>query len=203
MAVNIVKKKTPQLESSHPADAALCVLSLDPSASTGIVVMNARGLSIHAEELDLSSIKNGSKMFNAGLIQRMDRMKKVYLRVVALIEEFKPQWGVVEGYATHGKFINYTQFELGAVVRSALYSRKLTMAEVSPTSLKKFAAGSGAAKKDQMRLAVYKKWGFENPSDNVVDAYALAKLGVCLAGWLDPATEYESEVVRQVLKAKE
>ena len=43
-------------------------------------------------------------------------------------------------------------------------------------TLKKFATGLGNAKKDQMLLGVYKRWGFEAPDDNVADAYALAKL---------------------------
>lgn len=43
-------------------------------------------------------------------------------------------------------------------------------------TLKKFATGKGQAKKDQMLLGIYKRWGFEAPDDNTADAFALSKL---------------------------
>jgi crossover junction endodeoxyribonuclease RuvC len=43
-------------------------------------------------------------------------------------------------------------------------------------TLKKYAAGKGNAKKQEMLLQIYKRWGLEFNDDNAADAYALARL---------------------------
>lgn len=182
MPVNIVKMKP-------------LLIALDVSASTGMIVMDSAGALVHKEEIELSKIKNDN-----GLIQRMERMKKLFLYTVDTIKKFEPKVLIVEGYATHGKFIQYQQFELGAVVRSAFYNRNIKIWEISPTALKKAVCDTGAAKKDQMRLAIYKKWAFEDKSDNVVDAYALARMGLCLQKWAEPGTVAEREVIEKIVK---
>ena len=48
--------------------------------------------------------------------------------------------------------------------------------KVPPMTLKKFAAGKGNAKKQEMLLQIYKRWGVEFTDDNAADAYALARL---------------------------
>lgn len=42
-------------------------------------------------------------------------------------------------------------------------------------TLKKIATGSGNGDKTKVALGVYKRWGFENPDDNVIDAFVLGK----------------------------
>lgn len=66
---------------------------------------------------------------------------------------------------------------------------------VPPTSLKKFTAGKGNVAKDQMMLAVFKKWGYEAPNSDQADAYALARLAACTIGSDQPRLAYEKEVV--------
>lgn len=70
--------------------------------------------------------------------------------------------------------------ELSATVRLAIYDyfddeRKYPL-KVPPMTLKKFAAGKGNAKKQEMLLQIYKRWGVEFNDDNAADAYALARL---------------------------
>ena len=48
--------------------------------------------------------------------------------------------------------------------------------KVPPMTLKKFAAGKGNAKKQEMLLQIYKRWGMEFSDDNAADSYALARL---------------------------
>ena len=43
-------------------------------------------------------------------------------------------------------------------------------------TLKKFAAGKGNAKKQEMLLQIYKRWGLEFTDDNAADAYSLGRL---------------------------
>lgn len=47
---------------------------------------------------------------------------------------------------------------------------------VPPMTLKKYAAGKGNAKKQEMLLQMYKRWGIEFNDDNAADSYALARL---------------------------
>lgn len=76
--------------------------------------------------------------------------------------------------------------ELGGLVKLELYRRLPHPVRyptvVSPSSLKKYATGSGSAavKKQQILLAVYKKWGEEFKDDNQADAYVLAKIAHAL-----------------------
>lgn len=71
--------------------------------------------------------------------------------------------------------------ELSALVRVTIYDyfddsiRKYPL-RVPPMTLKKFAAGKGNAKKQEMLLQIYKRWGIEFSDDNAADSYALARL---------------------------
>lgn len=54
--------------------------------------------------------------------------------------------------------------------------------EVSPTALKKFATGRGVATKADMRMAMFKRTGFDVADDNQVDAWWLRQVGLHLTG---------------------
>lgn len=47
---------------------------------------------------------------------------------------------------------------------------------IPPMTLKKYAAGKGNAKKQEMLMQIYKRWGIEFNDDNAADSYALARL---------------------------
>ena len=42
--------------------------------------------------------------------------------------------------------------------------------------------GSGTSKKEKVLLEVYKKWGFDAPTNNIADAFVLAKIGQAILG---------------------
>lgn len=48
--------------------------------------------------------------------------------------------------------------------------------QIPPMTLKKYAAGKGNAKKQEMLMQIYKRWGIEFNDDNAADSYALARL---------------------------
>lgn len=72
--------------------------------------------------------------------------------------------------------------ELSATVRLAIYDlfdegdQRRYPLKVPPMTLKKYAAGKGNAKKQEMLLQIYKRWGVEFNDDNAADSYALARL---------------------------
>lgn len=70
--------------------------------------------------------------------------------------------------------------ELSATVRVTIFDyfedhRRFPL-KVPPMTLKKYAAGKGNAKKQEMLLMMYKRWGVELTDDNAADAYALGRL---------------------------
>jgi crossover junction endodeoxyribonuclease RuvC len=93
--------------------------------------------------------------------------------------------------------------ELSATVRLAIYDmfdegdRKRYPLKVPPMTLKKYAAGKGNAKKQEMLLQIYKRWGVEFNDDNAADSYALARLvGGCAI------TEMEKAIIVQMSDPK-
>lgn len=72
--------------------------------------------------------------------------------------------------------------ELSATVRLAIFDffeegddRRFPL-KIPPMTLKKYAAGKGNAKKQEMLLQIYKRWGIEFNDDNAADSYGLARL---------------------------
>lgn len=66
--------------------------------------------------------------------------------------------------------------ELSATVKLTLWDKSILPLQIPPMTLKKYAAGKGNAKKQEMLLQIYKRWGVEFNDDNAADAYALARL---------------------------
>jgi hypothetical protein len=105
----------------------------------------------------------------------------------------------MEGYAQGSKFGREIAGELGGEVKSTL--RRMFAVPVCyptivpPTKLKKFTTDNGAAKKDQMMLAVYRKWGYEAPDNDEADAYALCRLAGAIVGAEPSLLAYEEAVV--------
>jgi Holliday junction resolvasome RuvABC endonuclease subunit len=72
-----------------------------------------------------------------------------------------------------------------------------TPLQIPPMTLKKYAAGKGNAKKQEMLLQIYKRWGIEFNDDNAADSYALARL----AGKISKG-EIEEAVAEQIKDPK-
>ena len=72
--------------------------------------------------------------------------------------------------------------ELSATVKLAIWDTftlndgPIFPLQVPPMTLKKYAAGKGNAKKQEMLLQIYKRWGLEFNDDNAADAYSLGRL---------------------------
>lgn len=87
--------------------------------------------------------------------------------------------------------------ELSALVKLAIYDyfdddTKFPVM-VPPMTLKKYAAGKGNAKKQEMLLQMYKRWGVEFNDDNAADSYALARLAADIF-----TDKVEESVVKQM-----
>lgn len=108
----------------------------------------------------------------------------------------------VEGYAYGAKYQRESLAELGGVMRRYLYLNKLQFWIIPPTSLKIFVTGTGRAKKNFMKKCTKDRWGLSFKSDDVCDAYGMARLGQTALQVLDGAMDLSQldSTERQVIE---
>src|SRR5699024_9229979 len=104
----------------------------------------------------------------------------------------------VEGfsYGSRGRGVSF-QFGLGHALRIELYKNNFNYLIVTPSQVKKYATGKGNTSKDNMILPIFKKWGFEHDSDNVRDAFVLAKIAEGIRAGVG-LTNYQKDVIKAV-----
>ena len=127
------------------------------------------------------------------------------VKQVAILDEvligLKPDLVVIEDYAFVQRATLQQSVEVGTCLRLACMRRGVSILVVAPTSLKKFVIGQGKGKKDMMRLHVFKRWNYEHECDDVVDAFALAQVGLAYMGEKPTTwTEKQLEVVKALHK---
>lgn len=139
-------------------------VGIDPSTKTGLVVLDEDGELWEAREIEKPG-KDPGRMYN--LIGSV--MELICDRDIVAIEGF--------GFASQSGFL------LGGIgwgLRMDMFHRDIQYCEVAPAALKKFTGCKGNAKKDELGVEIYKRWGFEHKSDNVRDAYVLAQIARAL-----------------------
>jgi len=146
----------------------LISVGLDLSTRTGFVALSDDPPKQFSDEL--STPKKG-----------FARLAWFRERVLKLLATYPPDLVVIEGYAFSGKFTNSFQYEIGSVVRMALYDAGIVWVDIPPTTLKA-SMGSGASKKEKILLEVFKRWGFDATTNNIADAFVLAKIGQAILG---------------------
>jgi Holliday junction resolvasome RuvABC endonuclease subunit len=87
--------------------------------------------------------------------------------------------------------------ELSATVKLTLWDKSILPLQIPPMTLKKYAAGKGNAKKQEMLLQIYKRYGVEFNDDNAADAYSLGRLASGAA--IDAV---EKEIVEKIKDVK-
>ncbi len=119
-------------------------------------------------------------------------------RVVELI---KPANLVaIEGYFFSEKYGNASELgELHGVLRCGLYEAGKKFVVVQPLWLKQYATGQTKATKDEIRLAVYKRWGIEEKTHDQVEAFVLAKIAASMIGFRKGTTAFQREVIEKVM----
>lgn len=172
-------------------------IGIDPSL-TGTAVCSLDPVNMTMPCIDTFSSKPAD-----GLVNRFERFGNL---VSEIFEEMPLENGAViaiEGYSFASKGGKaFDRVEFGALLRNQLLKLGVAVYEVPPSSLKLFAAGKGNADKTAMALAVFKRWGQELRDDNQVDAYALARMAACIAGFDQPQTDAQKRAIDSVLHGK-
>jgi len=145
------------------------IMGLDLSlCNTGVVVLDSELKIIYNETIKSKPQEDGTA-----------RIVMLGGKVLQKTQYYRQDLTVIEGPAFGMKNTNciWQLGELAGVVKQYLYLHEFKFIVIPPTQLKKFITGKGNAKKDQMMLAVYKKYGVEFADDHQCDAYALARMG--------------------------
>lgn len=144
------------------------VLGIDASTKTGLVFMD--GEEVHTRILSNAKLKGLVRL------QWISRNFNEYLDTHLDLD-----CAVIEGYAYANKYTLATLVEIGILLRLSLHSRGIPCYICPPSVLKKFCTGKGNSKKPELATAVAARWGYENPSDDVIDAYVLARIAQKMA----------------------
>ena len=136
--------------------------------------------------LDISTYVGLAKITGDGIVGKCvnfpnqrgwPRLQSIADEVSRVLDVWKPDNAVIEAYAIYRVSSVVAVVSVGTVVRKLLYDRRIPWVEVPPTTLKKFATGKGNAQKNDMAAAAKAKLGYNSPSDDIIDAVWLAKLG--------------------------
>lgn len=159
-------------------------LGIDPSATaTGLIALRSNGEKV--ADLMLAQEIVPKKLTG------MARVRYIATNVMSVVHLIKPDVIVVEGYSLNMKNANSVVplVEVGGVLRLMLHLDELEWLDPRAPVLKEFITGKGNSAKNIVMMNVFKRWGYEAPTDNLADAYGLACLGLAHRNRLPGITE--------------
>lgn len=137
------------------------------------------------------SARAGSKD-NARRLQELATGVEHALRVASPC----PALVVIEGYslASPGRLSLVRLGEIGGVIRLRLFELGIAYVEIPPSSLKRYATGSGAADKEAMQAAAA-RLGAPGLNHDEADAFLLRHLGRAAYGLEPLPDDHHAEIV--------
>ncbi len=176
-------------------------IGLDLSLTTGMVAIDEDDSFNGVKSWIIKPEKN---MLSDPILRKMSIARQI---AVILIRPgiTKPIIGI-EGYS-FSKFGMAESGELGGIVKAELMSVNFEYSIFPPTSIKKFSCGKGSAKKELMIAAVFKRWAFDTDSNDLADAFAIAKLTRAVyyykqGDFVDGLTDFQLKLVKNIVDTK-
>lgn len=165
-------------------------IGIDPStAGTGLVIFDEEGLVVEA--LVLKAIENND-----------DDPKRFRDLATRLRKHLNPATDkvLIEGFSfgSKGRGVSIA-YGVGWIIRDMLNENYITWMDIPPKTLKKFISNNGNAAKKDLVKPTLDKWGFTHKSNDVVDAYGLAKIAYHMYNH-DGLLKYEQEVLKKLKK---
>lgn len=105
-----------------------------------------------------------------------ERLALVRDGIMSLVRTYQPEFAALEGYSINSINRPFDLGEVGGIVRLTLYDAGIPFIVVTPTQLKKFVTGSGAADKEKVQKWVREKWKIHLDQDDQADAFGLAQV---------------------------
>ena len=163
------------------------VVGIDASArSTGVVIMCA---SSAPEEYLIKSprLKEGA------------RLKRIYSEFRKMLENKAVVMAVMEGPSYHSTNKPFTLGEVYGIFKLVCSQEGIPLVVVPPRALKKYAVGSGSAKKEAM-VSKAKEQGCLSDSHDVADAWFAARIALDVVDGRSASKERAAqEVVHSIL----
>lgn len=165
--------------------------------------MNTRG-SMRIVGLDLSLSASGAAIWTDGALSLVtlesphtcgiERSDWIYSQVRELCRS--AELVMIEGLS-FGSNMPSAQERAGLwwMVARALWKAEIRMEAVAPTAAKKFVTGKGSAEKSLILREVFRRWNIVADDDNQADAAVLARIGLVLAGIVEPENQAQREVI--------
>lgn len=163
-------------------------LGIDLSTTaTGLVILRGNGTPIPDVEVELELNKNTTELKD---LVGLDMVREQVTIIMQLIDSWKPDRIVVEGYSLNVKNASsiIPLVTIGAILRLMMKIDGYKWADPKAGTVKKFATGKGTGQKDVIMQQVLKRWGFEAKTNNTCDAYVLALMGLAHIGQLPRLT---------------
>jgi len=169
------------------------IVAIDPSL-TGTAV--ASGCVVD----EIQVWRFSSKKVGDSLEDRFARYALLAARIAAKVATCSPQAVILEGYSYGSMHAHQPIYEFGAVLRMQLLDLAIPIAEIPPTSLKKFVTGKGNAGKEQMAAFAAKRFGAAFHTNDETDAYCLCMMGLVALGLAEgtKADRAAAEIVTRV-----
>lgn len=165
-------------------------VGIDPSTSgTGLVILDQFGKVVEAVEL--KAIENNDddpKRFR-------DLAERIRKHLVPATDRV-----AIEGFSfgSRGQGVS-VMYGVGWLIRDMLNENHFKWGEVPPKSLAQFITGNGNANKVARFEPTKEKWGFENKSNNIIDAHGLARIVYSMYNH-DGLLKYEQTVLKKLKK---
>lgn len=172
-------------------------VGIDPSTKTGFVALNEDG-----EELVAKEIIGVGK-------EDPHRMRTMIVKIMREIKE--DDVISIEGFG----FASQQAIQIGGIgwgIRMALHAKGFNYYEVAPNAVKKFVGVTGwegetgaktrlsnKEKKKAVIQAVFEHYAKLYKSDNVADAYVLARIAKDISSDTHSLPEYQQEVIQTIL----
>jgi len=170
------------------------ILGIDASlTNTGIALINLNGKLIHSDTISPKSKGTYRLIYHESSLEK-------------LIFDYSPQIAVMEGYAySPNAGMAFNIGELGGIYKTQLWKNRIPLYIVAPTTLKKFATGSGKGDKNKIMLNVYREYGLEFKDDDQTDAFVLSQIGLKILQYKHNSlpkntANYKLEVIKTILK---
>ncbi|WP_055108921.1 hypothetical protein [Paenibacillus ihumii] len=184
-------------------------VGIDPATNTGIVILDAAGTPI------IETVLRGKGKSAPGGITQEQRVSLEN----QLYRLLQPGDVIMKEGIANGTQMLITTAKIHGGLESMITRKDLTFDEVAPDAVKKFVNVSGwvgepgskqrlqgKAKKKAMASAALKHFGYQHPSNDVVDAYIIAKIGEAvhqvrngMARLDDIELAYQREVVWSII----
>lgn len=173
----------------------MILCGIDPSLTGTAVVVSDPANGPEAFRLARFSSKNQGDDVRS----RIKRFELMISQIDAYLKHSGVSHVWIEGYSHASKFNVSILGEFGGLLRWHLIEREF-VAEVAPTTLKKFATGAGNTKgKDLLAAHVANRWGVMFDNSDAFDAYSLWRLGRCCMSIDIPANQAQREAVGKVM----